>query len=509
MIKGVIIASLKYLFSLRKKYGLVLFIVIAAGNVYALRPLWAQVKAETPILAKEAGDKTAALSEEPSSGKGVVLSAKDDPGVPLLDIDYRDVDIKEVARAFSEISGVNIIVSDEAKAKVTLKMSNVDWRTAFELILDTYNLSYIEKENFIVVTTVERRRVQEESGALETKILRLNFVDVSEIRNTLNSVLSSRGRINVDTRTNSLIVMDIKERVRLVEDLATQLDIRTPQVLIETMVMDVKLTNAFKWGVIETIDQHVKNPENAANEGTRKWAGANNVMSASNTATFNWSKTIFRNADLNATIQSIITDTKSEILANPRIVTLDNLPAEIDIVTQTPYSEITQTSGGGSLSSTSFLDIGIKLTVTPHITKDGFISMEVETEYSADTGADPIGGVPIVDQRKASTNVLVRNGETIVMGGLRRRDVSDSGVKIPILGDIPLIGNFFRKKDKTVTETELVIFITPYLIGDKPLSAEDTLQLQSMKKIRNLSEEMVSFENKKVLPMRAPIKTGQ
>lgn len=499
--------SLEYVFNLSKKYWAFLLVFTLLINIYIFSPLWAQGEIEAPILVGETVNETGTLSKEPTLDEEGALPVQDENGTPLLDIDYRDVDIKEVARAFSEISGVNIIVSDEARAMVTLKMSNVDWRTAFEVILDTYNLSYIEKENFIVVTTVERRRMQEESGTLETQILRLNFVDVAEIKKTFESILSSRGRINVDARTNSLIVMDIRDRVKLIEDLSMQLDIRTPQVLIETMVIDVKLTNAFKWGVVETLDQHVRNPDNT--EGTRKWAADSSILNVSNAATFNWSKTIFRNADLNTTIQAIITETESEILANPRIVTLDNLSAEIDIVTQTPYSEVTETSGGGTLTGTSFLDIGIKLTVTPHITKDGFISMEVEIEYSADTGADPIGGVPIVDQRKASTNVLVKDGETIVMGGLRRRDVSDSVAKIPILGDIPLIGNLFRKKDKTMTETELVIFITPHLIGDKSLSVEDKVRLQRINQIRNLSEEMTSFENKELLPLRAPIKIGR
>lgn len=465
-------------------FSLVYFVL---EDNFHLSPLWA-LEASSSIPSQDNSSPILSDSQSPA----------------LLDIDYRDVDIKEVARAFSEISGVNIIVSDEASAMITLKMSGVDWRTALEVISDTYNLGLIEKDNFIIITSLERRRMQEESGILETKIVRLNFVSVADIKGTLQDIATSRGRINVDSRTNSLIITDIKERLRRVEDVALQLDIRTPQVLIETMVIDVKLTDAFKWGVEHTLANHIICTDEACEDPQHKWTGATNVLNVSGGSTFQWSKTIFKKLDLNATLQSIITNTQAKILANPRIVTLDNLSAEIDIVTQRPYQEVQDTSGGGSLTSTSFLDIGIKLTVTPHITKDNFISMEVETEYSADTGADPVGGVPIVDERKASTTVLVKDGETIVMGGLRRRDVSDSMAKVPLLGDIPLLGNLFRKKDTSVTETELVIFVTPHLIGEGGLTEYEKIQLEEVKNIGDLSMELISFEDKQLLPLRAP-----
>lgn len=420
-----------------------------------------------------------------------------------IDIDYREVDIKDIARAFSAISGKNIIVTEDAQAKVTLKMAHVNWKTAMEVILDTYNLSYIEKDNFIIITTAERRRMQEESGTLETKIIRLNFSQVSDVQAILQSLLSSRGKINTDTRTNSLIVTDIKERVKRVEEVALQLDINTPQVLIEALIIDVKLTDNFKWGVLETLANNIKDP-NAG--GNNKWKLTNNnVLSVTGGATAQWGNPVLKSADLDFTLQSIITNTETEILANPRVVTLDNLEATIDIVTKKPYQTTGEAEGGGTLTTTEFLDIGIKLGVTPHITKDNFISVEVSTEYGAESG-DPVGGVPVVANRKAATTVLVKDGETIVLGGLRRRDFTVAKSKIPILGDVPFLGNLFKKNDKSLTETELVIFITPHLIGSGALKTTELMQVERMNKIRNLTEETVSFQGKELLPIRPPVK---
>lgn len=476
--------------------GIFIGINLATGVVWA--------EAESSLSAKPDG-------KEASFEKAALGAVSPEDSGSLMDIDYRDVDIKEIARAFSEISGMNIIVSDEAQAKVTLKMSEVNWKTALEVILDTYNLAYLEKDNFIIITTLERRRMQEESGALETKVLRLNFVKVSDLKGVLDSLLSSRGKINIDERTNSLLIIDLKEKIKEVEDIAMQLDMRTPQVLIEIMILDVKLTDAFKWGVVETLTNHIRteyeadDPETAKWTKLPKWKGASSVLGVADTASFQWAKTIFTDADLNFTLDAIIKNTDSKILANPRVVTLDNLEATIDIVTQQPYTELTQSSSTGNTTTTSFKDIGINLKVKPHISKDNYISMEVTTEHSADTGSTS-AGVPIVDKRKAATNVLVKDGETIVLGGLRRRDHSNTAFKIPLLGDIPLLGNLFRSKNQSVTETELVIFITPHLVGDVPLGDRERMQLEEMKNIRELTAETISFSDKELLPLRTLIK---
>lgn len=436
------------------------------------------------------------------------MTAKEDSQSDLISIDYRDVDIKEVARAFSEISGRNIIVSDEAKASVTLKMSDVAWRTALSVILDTYNLASVEKDDFIIITTLDRRRQQEESGALETKIIRLNFVNVDDVQTVLQSVLSTRGKINTDKRTNSLVIMDIKDRLGKVEEVARQLDTRTPQVLIETLVVDVKLTDDFKWGVIENISNHIRSEYTDATEDetrwdkSAKWTGASSILDVSSGSTFEWSKTVFNNMDLDLTLKSMLKNSHTRVLANPRVVTLDNLAATINVVTQYPYATSTATTGV-TTTTYEYKDVGITLDVTPHITADNFISMVISTEYSV--RAEGSGDVPTVDTRNAATNVLVKDGETIVMGGLRRQDFGNNEFKIPLLGDIPLLGNLFRSKNKSTTETELVIFITPHVIGDGVLTDAEKLQLEQKKDLRDLTAATISFKDKKLLPLRPPL----
>ncbi|MDD5565921.1 MAG: secretin N-terminal domain-containing protein [Candidatus Omnitrophica bacterium] len=426
--------------------------------------------------------------------------AKDEGGQLRVDLDVKDADIRDVARAFARISGMNIIVSDEVRATVSLRVQSTDWREALTMILQANNLTMYEGENYLVITTFDRRRQVEESGALQTKVVSFNFVDVNEMKKSLESMLTARGKIEIDARTNSLVITDIPDRIAKVEQVAKALDTKTPQVMIETMMLTVKLTDDDQLGVEWTLTEK--------DESNRVINQALSLGSGTRTGYLKYGKTLFPWSYFTGLIDFWVRNQKADILANPRVLTLDNMPATIDLTEQVAYTETTQSTESTSvLQSTQFKDVPVKLVVKPHITKDDYVFMNIVTEQSFRSGTS--GGQPIIDKRSASTNLMVKDGETIVIGGLRKKEKTSTIDKFPLLGDIPFVGFLFRKTVINTVNTELIIFVTPHVIKDTKMSPIETKYLEEFNKI-TAGKTQEAFKNANPFPLRAPVaKTSQ
>jgi type IV pilus assembly protein PilQ len=422
-------------------------------------------------------------------------AAKPEDAAPqeiMVDLDLKDADMKDVARALSRISGKNIIVGDEVKAKVAMRVKGMGWREAMNMILETYGLTLIEKDNYIVITTFEKRRSIEESGDLQTKIVRFNFVNVLDIQKTLTTMLTKRGKMETDARTNSLVITDIPEVLSSIEEVALKLDTETPQVMIEAMMVTVKLNDDEKLGIDWDIThKDVPQREFSQNLGLGGAAGSDYFWN------IKYGKTLLPSADLSFTLQLLLEEKRAEILANPRVLTLDNLPATIDLTEQVPYLQQSESTdgSGAQVSSVQFKDVPVKLVVKPHITKDNFIIMQILTEQSYQSGYAAGTTQPIIDSRKAETNVMVRDGETIVIGGLRKKESTDSVQKLPYLGDIPFVGALFRKTVKSKVDTELIIFVTPYIATEGRLGELEKGRLEDLGNDYLLQKEDPSDED--------------
>ncbi len=449
------------------------------------------------------------LAEEP-----VIQSAEEEAGQqPIqeaqdkklpVDLELKEADIREVARAFSRISGINIIVSDEVKAKVTLRVQSMDWREALNMILGAYNLTVLEREDYIVITTIERRRLVEEGGELKTQVISLNFVNVGDLQNTLKSMLTPRGKIEMDTRTNSLVITDIKERIEQIQRVAVELDTRTPQVMIEAMMLDVKLTNEFQLGIDWTITHESHNFGSTTTPDKHTIDGKQTLsLTSTTTGAFQLGKSIFPWAYFSSLIEMLQQQKKVDILANPRVMTLDNLTANIELIEQIAYTS-ESTTDQGTVTSTQFKDAGIKLYVKPHITKDNHIFLNIKTEQSYESGRS--NNQPIIDSRKSETNLMVKDGETIVIGGLRKKQDTITIDKFPILGDIPVLGNMFKRNNINKVDTELLIFVTPHVVADSVLSAGETGHLDAFNKMK-AGKEFSSFKKVDPFPLRPPSTT--
>lgn len=420
------------------------------------------------------------------------MQASSAPG--LIDLDVKDVDIKEIARIFSRVCGLNVVVAEDVKANVTFKGVGVEWETALNMILKTYNLTYVREGNFLRILTYAKLQQEEEGVPLVNKVLSLNFAKAQDLITTLTSVKSARGSLNADTKTNSLIIMDTPDKIEKILSIIKQLDKRTQQVMIEAMMVDVKLNNEDQLGIDWTITNKDR-PERSFAQTLRAGQAAGVIQ---------YGKTLLPHWNLLGLLDMWIQDKKAEILANPKILTLDSLKATIELVEQIPYTESTVANGVTTVTY-SFRDVGIKMEVTPHISNNGIVSLEISTEQSYTTGL-LVGGQPAIDKRTAQTNLSVADGETIVIGGLKKKENKLTVDRIPVLSKLPVFGRLFRRRVSASTDTELLIFITPYISTGNILSAQEQESLEKIEQYKKGGEKKLGYHKNTPFPLRAPAK---
>ena len=393
------------------------------------------------------------------------------PEANLLNLNLKDADIKDALKIISQASGLNIVVDKNVSANINITLKEVTWETALDTILRTNDLTYKTQDNIIRITTPDTIKKEEEVISTITKIYTLNFAKADELQKSLSKMLSSRGSMEADVPTNSLIINDIPDVIEKIEDLAKKLDIRTPQVLIEALIMSVKLKDTDKLGIDWTVTHKDKS-----------YLHSNQTLiPSSSVLDLYYGKTIFPAWNLTSHLALFAEDSDVKILATPRILTLDNLAAQIEITEQVPYTYTAQsTEGSSTVSSTQFKETGIKLYVTPHITKtaERFISLSVKTEQSYVASYVGSTNEPAIDSRKAETNLMLKDNETVVIGGLRKKDQTVTIDKIPLLGDIPLLGKIFSRTLREETDTELIVFITPRIIEGATISEEERERLR-------------------------------
>jgi type IV pilus assembly protein PilQ len=393
-----------------------------------------------------------------------------------VSFDFRDADIRNVFRILSFKSGVNIVAGPEVTGVVTIKLDDVPWQQALDVILDTYGYAYEKKGSIISVTTIDILKQRRENAtllaeqeALETKIFTLNFGKASEIIESIGKMISERGSINFDERTNSIIVTDIQSRLELVSEVVERLDTTTPQVLIEAKIVETNLDDTENLG----IDWTTKVSTNGAARpisypfkrgGTNsRFAGTVDTPSEDDVTYGTLSFTEFQ-----AVLEVLKTRTDTNILSNPKIVTLDNKPARIEVGTKHPIPDFGANSETGQLQTTgiTYENIGINFQVTPHVNKAGFVTLDLQPEVSEVTGTRSFQGidVPLIGTEEVTTSVMVKDGDTLVIAGLIKDKVTDTKKKLPLLGDIPIVGLIFQKTEKAIIKSDLIIFMTPHII---------------------------------------------
>jgi type II secretory pathway component HofQ len=401
-----------------------------------------------------------ALSPHPA---GAVRSEVDTEGMAVIDIDVQNASTASVLRMFSEFSGRNIVAGPEVNGKITAKLTAVPWLQALDTVLRTNGYGWEEMGQVIRVSTLERlnnerlneevlERKREEFIPLETSIFRVSYAKADEMKQPLEILLSSRGEIETDERTNALVITDIPHRVARVREMAQVLDYKTPQVEINAKLVDVDARVIRNLGIDWSVTGLNKGDGNVDYEvHAAELPGPVGVVRGGLSGT---------DADFSATIEMLERQDKAEIISNPRITTADNKEARIIVGKKIPL--VVADESGNAI--TQLTTIGIKLTVIPHINQDDRITLDLTPEVSDLSAQATVQGGIVIVTAEASTRVIVANGQTAVIGGLIRTNESTVNTGVPVLMDIPVIGNLFRNSNKVKEERELLIFVTPKII---------------------------------------------
>ncbi len=397
----------------------------------------------------------------------------------LVSLDFQDADIRSVLKVLSYKSGVNIVAGPEVTGVVTIQLTDVPWQKALDVILATYGYGYDHKGNIIIVTTIENLKKRREDNQtlqdqeqLVTKTYSLNFAKASEVVESINKIKTNRGNINFDRRTNVLIVRDVASNIELLDGVIKTLDSVTPQVLIEAKVVETTLSNTenlgITWGVVGVAAGAQRAVTFPFDQQSNKFIPSAAADTVSNN-TFKYGT--LDASGLSATLEMLHKRTDTNILSNPSIVTLDNNTAKIVVGSQYPIPTYTYNSDQAKLqlSGWNYMNIGIIFEVTPHVNNAGLVTLDLNPAITAITDyvlVDPAATakVPVLSTEEAKTKVMIIDGQTLVIAGLIKDHTSFTKRKVPILGDIPFIGEAFKKKEDQKDKTELLIFLTPHII---------------------------------------------
>lgn len=426
------------------------------------------------------------------SQTGIDVVPGEQGGHVIKSLNLTKADIRSVLMYLSSYGGENIVASPSVEGSVTIHLSNVTWKEALDILMQTYNLVSVESENYIRVVkaadyytemSAHEKHLQEQETMkpLHTRIIYVKYNVASEIKTAVKGLLSARGTVDTDSRTNSLILRDLPENLDRVSELITDLDKETQQVKISAQLLEVesgflreigvdwRIVNQNFVGETPAVDGEYSgdplfptNPDrqNFSEEEGRQ--GGTSQITSAKIGQFAISR-LEGDYHLGAILATVESSNKGKIIAHPEVTTLDNVEAYIQMGQKIPIKQF-DPSGNTIIT---FYDVGTKLRVTPHVTSESRILLHLVPERSS-YQFDPNG--VIINTQNAETNVVVENGETAVIGGLTNQEVKTLKVGLPFLKDIPLLGFLFGYNKKEVITRDLVIFVTPTIV-EKPMQA--------------------------------------
>lgn len=486
-----------------------------------------------------AGDSVSAVvSSGDADARVSETEASAEPSGDTISLDFKDADINTVLRILSMKSGMNIVSGPEVKGVVTVRLDNVPWDKALNVILRTYDYVYERDGNIIRVTSREKMGQE----PVETKTFILNYSKAAEIQSAVQDILTERGRIKVAERTNMVVVTDIPTNLYRIGEVIENLDKVTPQAYVDSKIINTDSSYVENMGIQWTPSASItgatrpttfpfsqtgqsslpgslqqffpvvsSSPTPAA--GTTPEAGKTlaNVADARNfpypapkviNETFAYGTLDF--SKFAATLEFLKTKSNTKIVSNPRVVVLNNQTAHIQVGSQIPIPsfERNETTGSMEVSGFSFRDVGVVLKVTPHINSAQEIMVDLNPEVStqgANVVFTPTLAAPSFNVTQASTQVLIQSGQTIAIGGLMTDNSAITETKVPYLGDIPFFGKIFRSKRQTPTsnaQVETLFFVTVTMVDSQGQPVMETVDDQA----QNLGSQTVAPQPDKATP---------
>ena len=437
-----------------------------------------------------------------------------------ISLDFQDIEVRRVLQLLADFTGINMVAADTVQGNITLRLKDVPWDQALDIVLKTKNLDKRRNGNVIWIAPVSELIKAEEEEAkaiaqsvklapLQTEYIRLSYAKAADIeklitqgKNSSNNnnssgmanndtlvdgLLSPRGTLSTDPRTNTVIINDTSQKIDQIRKMVDLLDVSVKQVMIEARIVsastDFSKEMGVKWGVLsqgvtnnrnllvggsDTTLWNLREPEKDSELGGYKYTieRPDNLNVDLGAVTPGASRIAFglislSDFMLDLELSAVQADGYGEVISTPKVMTADKQSAKIEAGTQIPYA----TSSGNNGPKTEFINATLSLDVTPSITPEGKVMMKLNITKDSPGPATPTGQLTI-NKNAIDTNVLVDNGETVVLGGIFEETSNNSQTKVPFLGDIPYVGKLFRRDSKTENKRELLIFVTPRIVND-------------------------------------------
>ena len=438
-----------------------------------------------------------------------------------ISLDFQDIEVRRVLQLLADFTGINMVAADTVQGNITLRLKDVPWDQALDIILKTKNLDKRRNGSVIWIAPVTELIKAEEDEAkalaqsvklapLQTEYVQLNYAKATDIEklivqgknsntssggsagggvdtlgDSVGSLLSPRGTISTDPRTNTLIINDTSQKIDQIRKMIDLLDVSVKQVMVEARI--VRATTDFtkemgvKWGILSQgvtrnndllvggSDQTLWDLRDPDDDGKYTINRPDNLnvdlgVTAPGASKIAFGLISLSDFMLDLELSALQADGYGEVISTPKVLTADKQKAKVSSGQQIPY-QTTSTAGGAATATTEFKDALLSLDVTPSITPDGKVQMQLNITSDSRGGVAPNGEV-ILNKNEINTNVLVDNGETVVLGGIFEQETSNTQTKVPFFGDIPYLGRLFRKDAKMENKRELLIFVTPRIVND-------------------------------------------
>lgn len=419
-----------------------------------------------------------------------------------LSLNFQDIEVRSVLQLLADFTDLNIVVSDSVQGKLTLRLKNTPWDQALDIILQSKALGKRQAGNVIMIAPAEeianRERIELEGmkqktelAPIRTEFFQANYAKASELAELLQSasggLLSERGAVTVDDRTNTLLISDTADQLAEIRSLVHRLDVPIRQVLIESRIViasdDFNRDIGVRWGLNRNTAGVIDNSDGPTQEGFALSGSSNGLANLLNGADLDSSRFNVNLPSNNAAgslavalaklpfgtlleleLSAMQAEGKGEVISSPRVITANQHEAHIEQGVEIPYLE----ASSSGATSVSFRKAVLGLTVTPQITPDDRIVMDLQ--INKDTVGEIFSSgnvsVPSIDTREVATQVLVNNGETVVLGGVYEQNLLEAVDMVPFFGKLPLIGRFFQHTIHQDDKTELLVFVTPKIIKD-------------------------------------------
>ena len=420
----------------------------------------------------------------------------------LLDLNFQDIEVRDVLELIADFKSLNLVASDSVQGTITLNLNKVPWDQALDIIMRSKGLDMRKQGNILLIAPIEEiaereqkeiesKKKLEELAPLETYVARVKYAEAKEIYKFFNapraqangseqqrtgggggqgstfSILSERGSAIVDERTNTIILTDIGDKIDEFKRLLARIDIPVKQVLIEARIVkaesDFRKELGASWGLAgsDQVDFSLGN----STSGTLEGILATDLGISDPGAAFSLSY-LSNNLLIDLELSALESGGFGEIVSQPKVLTADKKKASIKSGVEIPYQAVTNNGdAAGAVVETQFKEAVLQLEVTPQITPDNRVIMDILVKQDS-VGSFTVNGEPAINVTEISTQALVGNGQTLVLGGIFQSEELTGDQKVPILGDLPLVGNLFKKQMRTRDKREILIFITPKIIDN-------------------------------------------